>query len=428
MIISICINEVTMNRQEILDKITNYYLTSGDFNGIANKNIGYNSLHDLEELILEDKIFVLSQRDDINIFIHRFDKIPSKEKQLNALQNESLVALYPTKEHLATVNIVEEKPFTKMLAQGVEQLRILYFNVDILQMYYDNPLYRILDFGYRGRIDVVDPDADELHSEYIEDFGVAYPSKNPIDSDRAIGVFLRDLSKLNYEAQCKWRGCLLRDQNEFVINKGFVDNLICCKWVKEVWVFDALLEELKFINILCKNIGLPPLFSKEYDMNENALIGYRILLIPSKKNYYEFVTALEKIVVNNINYKFFEFDKLHYILPIERKKEDGSLKGSLALLEEWMDTNYFSSNPQGQQAFKEYIMSTLREIRKIRQTPAHEMYSNQHDKSLYCKQNELINETYQSINQLRFIFQCHPANKNVVTPNKLADERNIVLY
>lgn len=417
-----------MNKQELLDKITNHYLTSGDFNGIANKSLEYSSTQELKELIIEEKIFVLSQWDDINIFIHRFDKIPPKEKQTSALDNESLVVLYPTKEHLSTVKIVEEKPFSKMLAQGVEQLRILYFNVDILQMYYDNPLYKISDFGYRGYIDVVNPDADELHSEYIKDFGIAYPSEPPIDSDRAIGVFLRDLSKLNYEAQCKWRGFLLRDQSKFVVNKGFLDNLIYCNWVTEVWVFEALLEELKFINSLCQNIGLPPLFSKEYDINEDELIGYRILLIPSKKNYYDFVTALEKIVVNNINFKFFEFDKLPYILPVERKNEDGSLKGTILLLEEWMNVNYFSSNPKGQQALKDYITSTLRKIRKIRQTPAHDLYSNQHDKSLYSEQNKLISATYNSINQLRFIFQNHPSNKSAIVPDSLKDEENIVLY
>jgi len=417
-----------MNKQETLDYITNYYFTSGDFNGIANKNLKQSSLQDLESLVLEDKILVLSQSDDINVFIRRFDIIPPKEKQIKALYNENLAVIYPTKKHLATVNIVEEKPFTKMLAQGAEQLRILYFNVDILQMYYDNPLYKIIDYGFRGHINITESTTDELHSEYIKDFGVAYPAIEPFDSDRAIGVFLRDLSKLNYEAQCKWRGCMLRDQSAFLINKGFVDNLINCNLVTGVWVFDALLEELKFINVLCKNIGLPPLFNREYNIIEDDLIGYRTLLIPSKKNYYDFVTALEKIVVNNINYEFFKFDKLSYILPIERKQKDGSLKGSINLLEEWMNTNYFSSNPQGQEACKKYIISALKKIRNIRQTPAHEVYNNQHDKTLYREQNQLIRETYDSINQLRFIFQHHPANKGVEIPDIIQDEENVVIY
>lgn len=185
-----------MNKRETLSIITDYYLRSGDFNGIANNRLKQSSLQDLESLVLEDKILVLSQRDDINIFIRRFDIKPAKEKQIKALYNDNLFVLYPTKEHLATLNISEEKPFTKMLAQGAEQFRIVYFNVDVLQMYYDNPLYKITDYGFRGHINTTET-ADELHSEYIKDFGIAYPTTGFIDSDRAIGVFLRDLSKLN---------------------------------------------------------------------------------------------------------------------------------------------------------------------------------------------------------------------------------------
>ena len=98
------------------------------------------------------------------------------------------------------------------------------------------------------------------------------------------------------------------------------------------------------------------------------------------------------------------------------------------MLEEWLNKNYFSSNPKGQQALKDYIMSTLRKIRKIRQIPAHDLYSNQHDKALYREQNDLISATYDSINQLRFIFLQHPANKSVEIPDILKDEDNIVLY
>jgi hypothetical protein len=44
-----------MNKQELLDKITNHYLNSGDFNGIANTGLEYSSIQDLDELILENK-------------------------------------------------------------------------------------------------------------------------------------------------------------------------------------------------------------------------------------------------------------------------------------------------------------------------------------------------------------------------------------
>lgn len=93
-----------------------------------------------------------------------------------------------------------------------------------------------------------------------------------------------------------------------------------------------------------------------------------------------------------------------------------------------MNTNYFSGNEKGQNAFKEYVTSALRKIRKIRQVPAHNLYSNQHDKSLYRQQNELVSELYHSIKQLRLIFQNHPKNKGIETPDIIKNERDIVIY
>lgn len=162
-------------------------------------------------------------------------------------------------------------------------------------------------------------------------------------------------------------------------------------------------------------------------MDTQELIGYRIILIPSLKNYYEFVSALEKIAINNLNYKTFQ-QPAPYIRPIERKKPDGSLKGSIEMLEEWMQLNYLSSIPNGTDYFKEDVSNTLRKIRKIRQVPAHELYSNQHDKGLYRKQNELIIEIYGAVETLRLILSKHPKNKNIELPDMLKDRTKISVY
>ena len=57
---------------------------------------------------------------------------------------------------------------------------------------------------------------------------------------------------------------------------------------------------------MCNSIGIPQLFRKEYSRENQELIGYRIILIPSLKNYYEFVSALEKIVLNNLSFVTFQ--------------------------------------------------------------------------------------------------------------------------
>ena len=417
-----------MNKNELLNYITDHYLTSYDFNGVAIYNMPSFNTEDLVALIQEDLVFLITGNDDINVHINRYNCYSDKETQIAFARKGSGFAIYPTTTHLDTLDIREEKPFTAMIARGAEQYRVLYFAVDALELYVNNPQYIIWDCGYRGNICVRDnATEDVLHSEFIKDFGVSYPRTGPKDRDRAIGVFLRDLSKLNFESQCKWRAFLLRDQSEFIVNSGFVKNLLIGGWVDECWIFDALLDEIKLINSMCKSIGLPPLFCNEYSREGNELIGYRTLLIPSLRNFYEFVNAVEKIVVNNLNYKSFQQNALH-IKPIDRKKADGTPKGSIEMLEEWFSVNYFASNPKGNDAFKKYIAGTFRGVRKIRQVPAHELYANEHDKALYRKQNKLIEEVYRAVRDLRMMFGRHPLAAIVPVPDHLQDVKNIVLY
>lgn len=414
---------------ELLEKVTKHYLTSYDFNGIPVYRLPDFNLTHLEELILEGKVFVLSEDKVNNIHINCHNSFGSVSNQIEAIHSNVQYALYPTAQQLQTVTVHEEKPFTKMLAKGAEQLRILYFSVDVLEIYVNNPQYTFQDHGYRGNICVNSSasEDDPIHSEYIKDFGIAYPKTEPHNQDRAIAVFLRDLSKLNYRAQCKWMGFLLPDQEEFLVNHGFIQNLVYGQWVTKHWIFNCLLDEIKFINVLSRNIGIPQLFCNEYSMDTQELIGYRIILIPSLKNYYDFVSALEKIAINNLNYKSFQHPA-PYLRPIDRKRPDGSLKGSIEMLEEWMQQNYLSSIPNGVEYFKEDVTNTLRKIRKIRQVPAHELYSNQHDKSLYCKQNELIQELYHSLKLLRLIFSSHPRNKDIPVPHTIKDFTKIAIY
>lgn len=419
-----------MDKKELLQSITNYYLNSGDFNGLPNYRIPSFDVEDLVALVEDDSVRILTDENDINIYINRCNCFSEKEEQINAVRKGKGYTIYPTQKHLETVDIRENRPFTEMLARGVEQFHIMYFAVDVLELYINNPQYAIWDCGYRGNICIQewdDEQADELHSEYIHDFGIAYPVDEPRDRDRAVAVFLRDLAKLNYEAQCKWRGFLLRNQEAFRVNYGFIKNLLYADWVTEYWIFDALLDEIKLINAMCNSIGIPKLFRKEYSRENQELIGYRIILIPSLKNYYEFVSALEKIVVNNLNYDTFQIDAMG-ITSVERKKDDGTLKGSIEMLDEWFSSNYFAGNTKGYEMFKKYISGLFRKIRKIRQAPAHELYSNKHDKTLYRAQNELIEEAYRAVRDLRMMFSKHPGAKSVIVPDELRDEENIVIY
>jgi len=413
-----------------LEHITNHYLQSSNTSGLEIYNMPLFSLDDLISLIQEDKVRILTCDDDMNMHINRLDLFASKEKQIENVIRKTPLTAYPTQKHLSGVNIVEELPFKKMLKMGFPHLHILYFSPEVLEIYFNDPKYLIGDGGYRGWISIKDTyydDNDAIHSEYIQDFGIAYSSSPDQGiNDRAIGVFLTDLASLNLEVQYKWRGFLLPDQKVFKINKNYIKNLIFGEWTDEYWIFDALLDEISTINNLCEIISLPPFFRKTYSRSSQELVGYRLLLVPSKKNYYDFVSSLEKIVISNINIEFFQ-KRTPYTVPIERRKSDGSLKGSIEMLSEWMETNYAKSE-RSREALSKVITVPLRNLRKIRQAPAHELYSNDYDKKLFSQQNELIKFTYLALYNIRNILAEHPYNKGFQLPSSIEDISKIIIY
>ena len=132
-------------------------------------------------------------------------------------------------------------------------------------------------------------------------------------------------------------------------------------------------------------------------------------------------------MINNLSYDIYK-GEAHKIRPIERKKEDGSLKGSIEMLEEWLNLNYCHDRPTVLEALKEDIIDVFRKARKIRQTPAHEMYFNKHDKTLYKQQNELITQVYNALDILCFIFSRHPKAKNTPIPASYTEKEKIVIY
>ncbi|WP_249301944.1 hypothetical protein [Qiania dongpingensis] len=186
--------------------------------------------------------------------------------------------------------------------------------------------------------------------------------------NRAIGVFVIDLAKLSPKIQMLWKGFELENQNNCKVSEGFIKNLLMGEWVIQYWIFHALLEEMRVINNLCEAMSIPKLFSHTYgtqytDMPE----GYRNILLPTMKNYYDFVLVLEKLVVHNILIKAFQKDSV-LIKGIERKDKEGKDKGGIVMFKEWL-----LKNVKANFDVDEVIIGPIKQVRKIRQVPAHEL-------------------------------------------------------
>lgn len=413
-----------IDKNMVLNEIIEYYLNSRDFNGLPLYNMKNYDYDILCNLIDENSIEVLSDKEVINPHIKAMELDISKDKQKANIRNkENYAVLYPTKEALKNTNIEYTSPYTEIMKKGEKQFKIVYFDIEILERYINNPKFIVMDNGYRGKIYPKDEycEDDTIDNEYIKDYGMAYIDGEKIN--RAIGVFICDLASLSSCKQMLWKGFELLKQDQCKINSGFVENLIEGKWVTKVWIFHALIEEMKVINNQCEAMQIPKLFNKTFGTHYTEMPeGYRNIFLPSLKNYYDFVLVLEKMVVHNISYKTFQ-KKAPYISSVERKNEDGYDKGSLVMFEEWLNKNIATN-----ENISEIIIKPLRNIRKIRQKPAHELTSNEYDISLYQKQIDLVNEIYTAVRAIRLFFSNHPLAKDIEIPKYLITGKDIVAY
>ena len=380
----------------------------------------------LIELVNDDLIEVLSENEVNNPHIKGYDlsMLPKETQIQRILEKRAHTCFYPTRKALKSIKLDYSKPYRVLLQQGVPQFHLIYFNIEILQIYLNNPQFQLIDYGYAGQI-VVNPEymsEDILDYEYVKAYGMAYERANS-KINRAVAVFVRDLSKLSASTQTRWKSYELPNQEAYVVEEGFYKNQVMGEFVHNYWMLDAILDEMCVINELCASIGLPVFFRKTYDTNcREKPIDYSTLLFPTQKNYYDFILALEKLLVHNINIKVFVSD-CGIISGVERKNKEGKEKGSLVLFKEWLLKNVKSDFDMEQ-----VIIEPLKSIRKIRQTPAHEMYNNKFDVGLYEEQRAIVEQLYEALYALRRLFMGHPLCRKVQISEHLLDRDRIVFY
>lgn len=301
----------------------------------------------------------------------------------------------------------------------------LYFETEIIDRYFKNPKYVIYYSDYRGSISLSSEHFDENHIEKYEvlkNFGLAY---HKITGRRAIVCFAGDIVKLPRKAQLLWQCFLIDNQYDYKMNDGFYKNLIEGEWVEDISIYQALLMEIHTINLMCISMRLPIIYNVEYKYNSNQYtdrpIHFHNILFPTRDNYFNFINTLEKIVINNINYKCFTKDSF-LVKKIEPKKDDGYMKGTLVMLEEWLTQNIKGGN------VVEDIVNPLKELRKIRQKPAHVIYKNEYNEEIWNDQRKLMHNIYSAVRNLRLNFANHPSCSQIKVDKILFEGTNIVDY
>lgn len=406
-----------------LDTITSFYLKSNQFNGYPFVNLeqelgmDYNDAFNfVKDNVSKGLLTVLFGDFHPNPHIKAFSGEPKEitlqkiDQHKNDFSGNYHICLYPTKLHLEK-NINHEDyrncPYTLEMTLGAGQLDFRNFELTVLEFYRNDPRYYYRCDDINGHISIHD---EHYHDKSVakkdkvllETFGFAYDE----NTHRAVTTFVYYLSKLSPEHQQVWKNREL-DNPEYRPHPDYYRINIMGDWGKKIPICIAFLMELKIINEMCAIMNKPPLFRKvfdEYDKPRN----FSFLVRPTKKEYYDFIGLLDKLMSDNLNKKFFEND---ISLEDEETRPDGKIlvkpKGTIRLLEEWIHKSYrpLDSTPM------DNIFKAFRKVRKERQRPAHAIDDDKFDQKYFAKQRQILNEAYGAIRMIRLVLANHPEVK-----------------
>ena len=415
--------------EEILKRVTKFYLTSRDFNGLPLRNITNPSGKELRDVIVS-----LVQQDKVTLVfgdIHPNPHIKAlwdepKDKQILKLdiRNFEHACIYPSAKHLKEVvdpSKYEGKPFTLLLALGEPQLAFKVFDLNVLEIYRNDPRYSYHTNDISGHLSISskyyeDGKVAESDRILLQTYGFAYYS----ELNRAVAVFLRYLSDLSPEHQQIWKAKMLA--GDYFLHPDY-DRASRGELPIGISIFDAFIYELKYINDMCKLIQQPPLFKNDYYEAKPRTFGF--LIRPTLKEYCDFIHLLDKLISENLNKKFF----VNVVASEqEQKRGDGKVvvrqKGTLQMLEEYLNTTF---TPEDKQPMKEMI-ETFKEIRKLRQKPAHAIDDNIYDQKYIKAQRDLIIRAYSGIRLIRLILENNPQTKGYKIPDVIKSGKNIWTY
>lgn len=390
----------------IVNDIVKHYTESNDFKGLANYNLyrygitEYEINDVLKDLIKEGKIAIITSRQDDNPHIIRFgfSSIAEQLDFFNNTKSNTSFCIYPTRallEQVLTETSDDIKfPFRKMLRYGYPQFKALYFSWDVLYRYATDPRYEYEFSDYSGSI-TTSPNSGLRDDQIInlKTFGIGRDDSN----SHVVVAFPRYLAELPSSIQIEWEAKLITNQDGCKVLQNYLDNQFRCSWNFPQTVYRSLLEEIQNINRITETVFMRKFFRKEYKKAE--LRNFDMITLPSNKEYSDFVLLLEKILVSNIDDKFFD------TIGISRKDSEGNIKGSLKCLSEWLD----EVCPQA----RNEIVQPLKDLRKKRQKPAHEIGNNTYDSKLVEEQQKLTEPVFWSLFKLRKLLQSHPKANNI---------------
>ncbi|WP_162791969.1 hypothetical protein [Pseudosulfitobacter sp. DSM 107133] len=413
--------------EKILAEVVEHFLSTADrdqFNGLGAKALlkfssNERELRDaLSELIANGSINCVFSKFEINIHIKRFPDIPVG-KQLECVLNEELSSfcVYPSSAEVAKncdLSKWSSRPFSKALLLVEPQLSFRSFEMAALERYINDPRYQVHFADYMGTMSIGDEayreegflDRDKVS---LQTFGLGI-GKNSLPY---LIVFLRYLANLSPGHQQFWHSYLGGEDVKML--PPYYDASFSGTFWKNRSVRYAIIQEINIINKIIYAIYGQKLF-RDFE-EEDVPIGVTGFLRPTKANFEAFVLTLDKLLSDRIDANFFKGKIcLHEEVPRGEGRFEVMRKGTISLLEEWL---LFDLDWENEQGVRNVIIKPLREVRRLRQKPAHEFSKDSFDLEFHTERRRLLAAVLNSLQSMRAAFSTHRDAKGIHVPEWL---------
>jgi hypothetical protein len=404
--------------EELLQRIIAFYLGSGDFNGMpVSRRQNTNVVAAACRLVRKGLVEVITADDYMNPHIRPWPCRRPVEQQIADLRKASdaeyALCLYPTSAALAErldPRLFRDRPYNRRMAEGGTTLGLVYFRMDVLETYREDPRFefKFHDFGFDFNItdelyqDEAEPDAEKvslLHG------GFGYNRDHAV-IERVVAVFLCDLKGFTPEIQQRWRTFELANQPAYEPHPVWWASQMG-NWPDGAGPFARFFGERRALNDI-----FAAAFGVELFRTVEAPREFGWLLRPTGREYGRFVHDLDKLLSDDMH------DKALEAAGAPEWDSKGQKMGTLNRLEALLER----ARVPAQQ--RKDVLKPIRKVRSERMKPAHSIVSNHADPRIIADQIEMINDVALSLWVLRTFFQTHPKGKKVEVDSYLDSEKS----
>lgn len=414
-----------------MNTIYDYFIESSDYNGIPIEELF--SLWKTDWSSGIKKLINLVKQGDCIIqsstfpFIIR-ESIPTIESSVNYLTeimdsksnrySQYQECIYPSNSFLLKYRDVSNMPpYNKYLALGGAHLQPLFFDLNVINTYLDDPRYKLKLRDYHGSLSYEltnNTKIDDAGFYELKSFGLGY-DENGI---HVIVAFPRYLRCLSHSQQNIWEAHEITKPCKVI--KPYWDNVMHGCWAFPLSLASGILNEREYINNLWKAIFDDNLFLNEYSI-EDLPAYFSFLFIPTSRALGKFIHLMDKLFSDQLNTKHLRnlLTNGNEEFPCVTEKFEPNI-GSLTALQLWIDNIY---NLRSGENIGIEIISPFKKIRKLRQPEAHKIdVSDTYDVSIYTKHTEILQEVYDTLVKLRIILISHPKSIRVKPPKYWNEE------